>query len=644
MTFRPLASRSALLLLAALSGLPTLARAQAKTDSAATASPRGLRSPAELEAYIDGFMATALKDKHVAGATVSVVKDGALYFAKGYGYADWDKQKPVDPERTLFRIGSISKLFTWTAIMQLAQEGKVDLDADINTYLDFKIPDTYPEPITLKAVMTHTPGFEEDPRDLFTEDSTHISPMSEWLPAHMPGRVRPPLTYSSYSNWATAAAGYIVQRVSGLSWEDYMDQKLLQPLGMEQATARQPLPGKLEPDMSVGYEWSGGRFKPHKFEIVTGGAPAGSFSASATAMAKFMIAHLNNGELDGVRILADSTARMMHSRIFTHDPRINGFCYGFYEKSSHGVRIIGHGGDTGWFHSDLALIPSENLGIFVSFNTQTGGQLSFGPFLTAFLDHYYSDPPTPITPAPNAKETAGRFAGQYVLNRRGYTTYFKAASLAGALNVGVAEDGALVMGTPFGEMRLVRVDSLLFRDLTSGELVAFQPDSSGNIARVFLSAAPMMVGDKMSGLSSPRFHQLLLGLGLVTFLGILIAAVIRFFVRRSADRPMPDPAITRGRRFMAGTALAIVAFLVAIALSASKPNFLFGDPSFGLRAILALPVVGALLVIGAIWAMVTQWRRSAGTVWMRWRHTLAVVVALLFFWSLNTWNLLGWRL
>lgn len=288
------------------------------------ASLRGLRDQAELEAFLDGVMTAHLRDKHVAGATVSVVKDGALFFAKGYGYADVDQRKPVDPVGTMFRIGSVSKLFTWTAVMQLAEQGKLDLNADVNTYLDFKIPATYPEPITLTHILSHTPGLEEDGRDLFTEDSSHMVPMGRWLATHMPGRVRPPGTFSSYSNWATAVAGYIVGRVSGMSWDEYIEQHILGPLGMTQTTGRQPLPARFQADMSQGYSWTGGRFVPKKWEIITGAAPAGSVSASATDMAKFMLAHLGNGQLGDQRILADSTARLMHSRLFGHDPRIPG--------------------------------------------------------------------------------------------------------------------------------------------------------------------------------------------------------------------------------------------------------------------------------------------------------------------------------
>src|ERR1051325_8806499 len=169
---------------------------------------RGLRYRAELEAFIDGVMEANLREKHVAGATVSVVKDGALFFAKGYGYANVDQRRPVDAERSMFRIGSISKLFTWTAVMQLVEQGKLDLDTDVNRYLDFKIPATFPQAITLRHIMTHTPGVEEDSRDLISDDSTTLAPLGRWLSTHIPGRVRPPGTYASYSNYATALAGY----------------------------------------------------------------------------------------------------------------------------------------------------------------------------------------------------------------------------------------------------------------------------------------------------------------------------------------------------------------------------------------------------------------------------------------------------
>ncbi len=605
------------------------------------AAARGVHDRSELAAFLDGVMAANLRDKHVAGATVAVVKDGSLFYAKGYGYADVSKRAPVDAEHSLFRIGSTSKLFTWTAVMQLVEQGKINLDADVNNYLDFKIPATYPQPITMRSIMTHTPGFEEDGRDLIIDDTAKMYTLGNWLKTHIPGRVRPPLTYSSYSNYATALAGYIVQRVSGQSYDDYIDQHILTPLGMTQATTRQPLPARLKGDMSDGYLYAGGGYQPQKYEIVNA-APAGSVAASATDMAKFMIAHLNNGAYNGQRILADSTAELMHARAFGHDPRIPGFALGFYEKSSHGLRIIGHGGDTKWFHTDLALIPEEKLGVFVSYNTASGGELSFGPFLTQFLDHYYPAPPSVVAVPANAKQEAKRVAGEYEFNRRSYTTFQKAIGLAGDIKIAATDSGKLVMHSALGDSRLVPVGPLLYRDELGGDLVAFQADSKGHIERGFLGEAPMMTMDRVSFAHSVMLHWILLGLGILVFVGVVLAAVGRF-VRRRFGEARRDDALP-GRWLLVTLALLDLVFIVAVVVIVGSGGGLLEGPLTGLKIALLLPVIATICTLAAVYMAARHWRLGAGTTAARLRYSGAVAVALLFTWSLAQWNLLGWRM
>ena len=187
---------------------------------------------ADVQAWLDGFLPYALQRGDVPGAVVTVVKDGEVLFKKGYGYADLKRKKPVDPDLTLFRPGSVSKLFTWTAVMQLVEQGKLDLDKDVNTYLDFKIPSAFGKPITLRNAMTHTPGFEEVGRNLFSDDTTKVQPNGDWLKSWTPTRIYPPGTVPAYSNYATAMAGYIVQRVSGEPFEQYIEHHIFQPLGM----------------------------------------------------------------------------------------------------------------------------------------------------------------------------------------------------------------------------------------------------------------------------------------------------------------------------------------------------------------------------------------------------------------------------
>src|SRR3990172_1351525 len=207
------------------------------------------RSREDLEAFFDGVVAAQMRSHSIASATVSVVKDGELFFAKGYGYADREARRPVDPERTLFRPGSISKLFTWTSVMQLVEQGKIDLDANVNQHLsDFQIPDTFPEPITMKHLMTHTPGFEDGALGyLLIKSASDLVPLSASLAAHVPRRVRPAGAYSSYSNYGTALAGLIVANVSGMPFEEYVEKNIFEPLDMSRSTFREPLPERLAP-------------------------------------------------------------------------------------------------------------------------------------------------------------------------------------------------------------------------------------------------------------------------------------------------------------------------------------------------------------------------------------------------------------
>lgn len=613
----------------------------AQTPELNVAAPRGPTDSAELEAFLDGVMAAHMSDKHIAGATVSVVRDGRVLLSKGYGFADVGERRPVDADRTMFRIGSVTKLFTWTAVMQLVEAGRIDLDADVNTYLDFEIPDTYDEPITMRHILSHTPGFEEDSRDLFAKDSTGIVPMGTWLADNIPARVRPPGQYSSYSNYATALAGYVVERVSGTPYDAYIEQHILQPLGMDQTTSRQPLPAGLVDDMSNGYRWANGTFEDESFEIITGAAPAGSISASASDMARFMLAHLNGGELDGQRILGEETAALMHGRGFEHDPRLPGWALGFYEKNSHGVRMIGHGGDTQWFHSDLTLIPEDDVGVFVSYNTDTGGEISFAAFLSTFLDHYYPSMPPPVVLTDEDREQAERVAGTYQFNRMSYTTWQKAAGLAGAVSVAVDEEGALLVNLMGDALRMVPVGPLLYREELGHELLAFQEDESGAITHAFIGSAPMMVLERLAWFQTPALHQLLLGLCGVIFLATIIAAVRRFF-RRHWGHARPEDELS-GRWLIVGIAALNVAFLVALAVLASDFWALLTSPFTDLQIALALPVIAGLLTIAAIVVAVRHWRSQAGTRGARITYSVVIAASLVFLWSLNMWNLLGWR-
>ncbi|HKY05092.1 MAG TPA: serine hydrolase domain-containing protein, partial [Blastocatellia bacterium] len=450
----------------------------------------------DLEAFLDGIVPLQLSQNDIAGATIAVVRDGKVLLAKGYGYADVAKKIPVSPDETLFRPGSVSKLFTWTAVMQMVEQGKLDLDRDVNEYLDFKIPEAYDRPITLKNILTHTPGFEEQIKDLFITDAGNLN-LGEYLKTHIPVRIFPPGTTPAYSNYATALAGYIVERASGQPFNDYIEANILKPLGMTHSTFVQPLPSSLAPYMSNGYQLASDEPKP--FEIVNA-FPAGSLSSTASDLARFMTAHLQGGRLGDAQILRPETTRLMHSRLFGLDDVANAMAYGFYEESRNGRRIIGHGGDTQYFHSDLHLIPEAGVGFFVSYNSTGRGDTSPRTLLwEALLDRYFPHAPAPASASASATEDASAVAGSYMLSRRSETSFLKTATLLGQFTVAPHEEGVIEIAEltgPNGKPKRWRgVAPMTFLEENGQDRLIFKPDQNGRMMMVL--PYPFFVGQRV---------------------------------------------------------------------------------------------------------------------------------------------------
>lgn len=603
--------------------------------------------PDELEYFLDGIMTAHLQSYHIAGATLSVVKDGKILLAKGYGFADVKNKKPVIAEKTLFRPGSVSKLFTWTAVMQLFEQGKLDLGVDVNQYLkDFKIPDTYPEPITLIHLLTHTPGFEDVWTGMGARRAEDLVPLGEFLASRMPPRFLPPGKLAAYSNYGTALAGYIVQEVSGIPFEEYVEEYIFKPLGMEQSTFRQPLPARLEDDMSIGYTYEKGKYEARGFEFINGLAPAGSLSSSATDMAKFMIAHLQYGKYGEQSILEEETAKLMQRQLFTHDPRLDGNAYGFWEQSLNNLRMIGHGGDSMLFHSLLVLIPEQNLGLFISYNSTGGAGMARDELWQAFLDRYYPIPEdSELEPSPDFLERAGRFTGYYQTARGVFSTYEKIANLMMTIKVKATAEGTLL--TPFpaglGVKQWVEIEPLVFRELGGQGILVFQENDQGRITHAFVNQFPYFGLVKLAWYQSPGFHYTLLGILMILFLSTLgwpLSALSRLVCRRKKD-------IRRAPLFVRGVAGAISAFyiifLVGIIMALSDPmEIMFGIPSL-LKIALVFPLISAGLTVVALILTYFVWKNKYWTVCGRTQYTLIMLASAAFLWFLNYWNLFGFN-
>ena len=434
---------------------PAVARSAGQQAAPAKAQAANLQG---LEAFVDGAVATGVANREVAGAVVVVVANGKVLFKKGYGFSDVAKGVPVDPDRTLFRPGSVSKLFTWTALMQLIEAGKVQLDNPVEKYIDFKMPTTaFDKPILIRHLLTHTPGFEDTYVGMFSKSMSEFEPLGKFLATHIPGRVRQPGVEASYSNYGTALAGYIVQRVSGEDYADYVDKHIFVPLGMTHSTFREPVPQGWE--LAKSYDFADGRFAEKPGELITNIAPAGSLSATGADMARFMLAHLQDGTLASGTILKPETARQMRERLFTNTRSLPGLAHGFLEYRAASPRIVGHGGNTGYFHSDLMIAPETGIGVFVSV---TGGDAS--STARSELMQLVTDRLFPTKPLP--RWTGGpvdAFEGAYRPNRRSYAP--GSISASGLIRVRKDGDRELVMEIRDKVIRWEQVGPRLFQQI-----------------------------------------------------------------------------------------------------------------------------------------------------------------------------------
>ncbi|WP_343521121.1 serine hydrolase domain-containing protein [Sphingomonas sp.] len=414
---------------------------------------------AGLADFVDGVMAQQLATREVAGAVVTVVQNGKVLFSRGYGFADVDKGVAVDGQRTLFRPGSVSKMFTWTALLQQVELGRVDLDADVNTYLDFRIPEFEGKPIRVRDLLSHTPGMS-DVGGLTAPSVDKLVPYVEWMKTRVPKRLWPAGTETSYSNYGSVLAGYIVERVSGERFPDYVEKHIFTPLGMASTTFREPLPAALAPRMANGYIYKDGRLVAEPFELFSPVMPAGSGTSSGADMARFMMAMLNGGALGKARILKASSVQLLMRDSHANAPGLPGMAHGFFVVREAGPRLVGHGGNTGDFHSNMILSPETGIGFFIS---ETGGQGSYGgrtELTEALIGRLFPVKPAPRVAAP-ANETLP--LGAYRGNRRDYS---RDANPARDLKVAAAGPNALTVTNEGRTSYWERIGPMLFEQVT----------------------------------------------------------------------------------------------------------------------------------------------------------------------------------
>ncbi len=590
-------------------------------------------------------------------AVVSVVQAGEPLILRGYGPVDPNGNGEVSAEETLFRIGSTSKLFTWLAVMQLVEAGTLDLDADIRTYLDFELNSRLvsgagadPGIITLTHLMTHTAGFEDYPDNLFRLDATQHLSLAEYVRRHQPQRLYPAGSITAYSNYGSALAGYIVERVSGQSFEDYVRRHIFEPLGMDSSTFEQPVPRALESRLAVPARWHQGEWLRGQFEFMP--VSAGAMSTTAVDMTRFMLAFLEPQRLEAAGVLRETTALAMRERLFSQDEGLDGVAHGWMEATVNGERVLFHGGGTLLFDTGLYLLPERDTGVFVSYS---GGDFrQHARFFQAFLDAFYPAPASEAAlqlPGPDAVERARALAGEYHQNRRSVTSSEKL--------VGLMMGPLLIEAEEQGDLRVHHLDEVLeFREVAPGQYrslageqfrdyfgtlgtLVFSTDAQG---RTLLAAGGPMTYTRAPWYETRAFNAVSIGLVSVFMVMSLLTFAVQGLWRRIRRRAVAP--LYRGLRGLSiGFALGWVFLLVSILIT-GQPSPVYQLP---LAAYAPEPwfdhlvwIPRLLIAVGAVWLLShLLLARRAGFTKARWIYAslmgLQIVFVATWLWH---WNLL----
>jgi CubicO group peptidase (beta-lactamase class C family) len=607
----------------------------------------------DLSGFFDGLLPFALQRGDVAGAVISVVKDGKVVFARGYGYADMKTLAVPSPETTLFRPGSTSKLFAWTSVMQLVEQGKLDLDRDVNGYLDFTLPPRDGKPITLRDLMTHSAGFEESARGLITDVGTKQATLGDYLKTHIPARIFPPGEIVAYSNYGCGVAAYIVERVSGQRFEDYVSQHIFAQLDMRHSTNDQPVQGALAPLMASSYLMaSSGEVQP--FEVVSP-VPAGGMSSTAIDMAHFMIAQLEGGSYQGASILKPATLAAMHSPQRTAAPGLNGFDLGFYQEDSHGQRIVGHAGDLDYFHTDLHLMLDAHVGFFISMNSagnEGGAGVIRAAMFRAFLDRYYPDKtPAPPTVA-TAKADAARVAGWYLGSRRNESA-MRPLYLMTQVQVSAMPDDTIAVSNLTSDagvpIRWREVGPLSYREVNGSRKLAFVTDAQGGIRYWATDAEPpVFVFQQVTGLKALGSVRWLATLACLVLLATLVLWPVGWAVRRHYRRPLALTAAQRRSRTLSrlGTlALFVGVFgwllLLVVLTATNAAPLVHGTMTPWLYVLYVLGVLGLIGAVAVVWHAARAWIAPRPGKWVLLGETLLTLSAIYLAWFIVVFGLVS---
>jgi CubicO group peptidase (beta-lactamase class C family) len=628
--------------------------------------PSGPTDPRDFEAFLDTYLAEQMKADHIPGVVFTMVKDGQVFFSKGYGYADLETQTPFDPEKTVLTTASLAKAFTAIGVLQLYEQGIVDLDADIRPYLtDFQLDTSFPDPLTFANLLTHTDGFQTRLIGVLGRSEDDLPPLGELLEAYMPTQIYPPGKYMTYSDFAANMAGYLTAKLSGTTFEQYMADNVFAPLGMADSTLDVHLSEALRARLAPGYEFQDGQYERMPFFHIRYG-PSGGLRTTAADVNRFMLALLGGGEVQGARILEQATTQLMFTQQFAPHPKMGGISYGFFEHLENGQQVFLRDGDGIGTRSRMVLIPDQDLGFFISYNS--GDSNLRLEFISAFLDHYYpiagSSVPVPMA---GYQEHTRRFAGTYRILHADTTTSAKSVFFfAQLIEVRASAEGYLIVepisgGDSFGGFEgpsaWVEVEPLYFERVDGKGRLAFVQDEGDTITHMVSGQGYHGTFSKLPWYETQSFHTVLIALVAFLLISMVVFAFVIWplgaLIRRLGKKPVQNRASWGAvvARLWAGTVSGMLVMFTFVAIgvlytvgaTSGMPNFVWGVSRDIVGALNRL-YVPAILVLALPVFTALAWIRGWWKISARVHYALVTLAVFAGIWWAHYWNLLGFRM
>jgi CubicO group peptidase (beta-lactamase class C family) len=604
-----------------LSTVPVPAEAHDVVSRDAPRPPGAMRPGAidSLPGVVDAAARRLMAEQHAPGAALAVVHAGRVLMLRAYGTGDIERGTPVDASRTMFRVGSVTKPLTAAAVLQLVDDGRLDLQRDIRDYLP-RLP--LRVKVTAHQLLTHTAGFDEKFAGGFTLAPGHLQPLATYL-TRFAHHVIPPGRYFSYGSTNYAVAGWLLETLSGAPFEQAISARLFTPLGMSSTTARQPPEPALLAGRVHGYSWDGAQYHALPLRYTQTG-PAGAVSTTAADMSRFMMAVLGDGSLDGVRVLSPASRAALLRPQFRDHPSLPGVTYGFHEWRTHGRVLLHHDGTLDDQVGVILLDPDNAFGLFVAANSNPGiGNQLLEPVLT----HLYG--PEPAAPALRAVRSSGHadeVAGVYVDLDRTRHDLSSIRTIMPMLQSRVVAAGDTIW---WAGRQWTEVAPYVFQAPGSAEPLVFR-EASG--------ALPVMQTwntsyERVGWTRQTPVHLVLVAACVLVF----VASAVRFVVTRRRWREG-----RAARSLGLGVALANVIFVVWLFASIRELGSTTPLPPLDV-ALLTLGVAaacGAALLPGFA---LSAWREGWWTRAGRAAFTVLAVSAVAFAAWLDYWKLLGFR-